>query len=146
MNTQNIRISEDTAKLLLRIAIGGLVLFHGLFKIMNPGVVGFIGGLFTSVGLPAVLAYLIYIGEVVAPIMLILGYRARIAAALIAFTLLVALFLAHRGQFFSLNETGGWMIELQALYLLGAIALVGLGAGKYALDSEAREEARVVTA
>jgi putative oxidoreductase len=136
MYLEKIHLSEDSAKLILRLAIGGLVLLHGVFKIMNPGAVEFIGGLFTGIGLPAFLAYAIYVGEIVAPIMLIVGYRTKLASALIAITLFVAIVLAHLSQIFSLGETGGWAIELQALYLFGAIAVFGLGAGKYAIENK----------
>ncbi len=65
--------------------------------------------------------------------MLIVGYRTKLASALIAFTLFVAIVLAHMGQVFTLGEGGGWAIELQALYLFGAIVIFGLGSGKYTL-------------
>ena len=136
MNLKKITMSEDTAKLILRLTIGILVLLHGIFKIKHPEAVGFVGGLFANFGLPAFFAYAVYIGEVIAPIMLIVGYKTKIASALIAFTLFVAIILAHMGQIFTLSQSGGWAIELQALYLFGALALFGLGAGKYSLDKE----------
>lgn len=129
-------MTEDNAKLLLRLTVGILVLLHGIFKIMNPGAIDFIGGLFNTFHLPAFLAYAVYIGEVVAPIMLIIGYRTKLAAALISFTLLVAIILAHLGDIFILTGTGGWGIELQAMFMFTALAIVGLGAGKYAIDKE----------
>lgn len=135
MNIQN-HLTEDCAKLLLRLTVGILVLFHGIFKIMNPGAIDFIGGLFNNFHLPAFLAYTVYIGEVVAPIMLIAGYRTKLAAGLISFTLLVAVILAHAGEIFSLGQTGGWAIELQAMFLFSALAIVGLGAGKYSVDKQ----------
>lgn len=135
MNFERMSISEDTAKLILRLTIGILVLFHGLFKLQNPGAVGFIGSLFAGVGLPVFLAYLVYVGEVVAPIMLIVGYKTKLAAALVAVTLFVAIMLAHTSQIFSLGEMGGWAIELQGLFFFGAVAIFGLGAGRYALET-----------
>lgn len=136
MNLDKINLSEDSAKLLLRLAIGGLVLLHGIFKVMNPGALVFIGGLFTGIGLPAFLAYAIYIGEIIAPIMLMVGYKTKLASALIAVTLFVAIGLVHVNEIFTLGESGGWAIELQALYLFGAVAIFGLGAGKYAVDTK----------
>lgn len=130
-------VTEDAAKLILRVAVGFLVLLHGIFKMQNPGAVDFIGGLFSAVYLPSFLAYLIYIGEVVAPIMLIVGYRTKIAAALVAITLAVAIVLAHSAQIFTLGQMGGSAIELQLMYLFGAIAIMGLGAGKYQLEKKA---------
>ena len=68
-------LSEDAAKLLLRLVIGVTVLLHGIHKLTTPESVGFIGGAFESFGLPAFLAYLVYLGEVIAPVMLLLGWQ-----------------------------------------------------------------------
>jgi putative oxidoreductase len=129
-----INIGENEAKLILRLTVGILVLLHGISKIMNPAAVDFIGSLFSNIYLPAVFAYSIYIGEVIAPIMLIVGYRTKLAALLISFTLFMAIVLAHLGQLFSLNDFGGWAIELQAMFLFTALAIAGLGAGRYSID------------
>ena len=45
----------------------------------------------------------------------------------------VALLLVHTSQFFTLNNTGGWALELQAMYLGAALAVALLGAGRYSL-------------
>lgn len=134
---KSLHLSEDSAKLILRLTIGILVLFHGVAKLTNPGSIDFIQGLLEAKHLPGFIAYGVYIGEIVAPIMLIVGYRVKCAAGLIAFTLVMAIFLAHMGDVFSLAKMGGgWAIELQALYLFGALAIIGLGAGKYVLVKE----------
>ncbi len=134
---KTLHMTEDTAKLILRLTIGFLVLLHGIAKLSNPEMLGFIEMLLAKKHLPAFIAYGIYIGEIVAPIMLIVGYRVRCASGLIAFTLVMAIFLAHMGDIFSLSPmSGGWAIELQALYLFGALAIYGLGAGKYVLVKE----------
>jgi putative oxidoreductase len=39
----------------------------------------------------------------------------------------------HTGELFSIVETGGYALELQAMYLLSAIAIALLGAGRYSL-------------
>jgi len=129
-------LSPDTGRLILRLSVGGLLLFHGLAKIMHPGSLDFIGGMLTSNGLPALLAYGVYAGEVVAPLMVIVGYQARIGGLLIVINMLLAIFLAHSGDFFSLSEHGGWAIELQVFYLLSALAVVFLGSGKLALKQD----------
>jgi putative oxidoreductase len=125
--------TEDHAKLLLRVTVGVLIFLHGWFKLMNPEAVGYIGGMFSSLGLPAFLAYLIYIGEIVAPIMLVIGYQTKVAALLVAITMIVAILLAHAAQIFTLTEMGGSAIELQLMFLVGALAIFGLGAGKHRL-------------
>ena len=129
-------LSPDTGKLILRLCVGGLMLFHGVAKIIHPASLDFISGLLTANGLPVYLAYAVYIGEVLAPLMVIVGYQARVGALLIATNMLFALFLAHTGDFFSLSEHGGSAIELQLFYLLSATAVVFLGSGRLAFKQD----------
>ena len=129
-------LDSDTGKLVLRLSVGGLMLFHGIAKIMHPGSLEFIGGMLAGFGLPAILAYGVYIGEVVAPLMVVVGYKARIGGLIMAVNMLFALVLAHTGDFFSLSEHGGWMVELQMFYLLSAVAVVFLGSGRQAIKPD----------
>jgi len=129
-------LSPDAGRLILRFCVGGLMLFHGLAKIMHPGSLDFIGGMLSANGLPAMLAYGVYVGEVLAPLMVIVGYQARIGGLLIVINMTLALFLAHTGDFFSLTEHGGWAVELQMFYLLSALAVVFLGSGKLAFKQD----------
>ena len=129
-------LDSDTGKLVLRLSVGGLMLFHGIAKIMHPGSLEFIGGMLAGFGLPAILAYGVYIGEVVAPLMIVVGYKARIGGLIMAVNMLFALVLAHTGDFFSLSEHGGWMVELQMFYLLSAVAVVFLGSGRQAIKPD----------
>lgn len=121
----------DGGKLLLRLLVGVLMLFHGFAKIR--GGVEPVMGMLAQHGLPPALAYLAYVGEVVAPLLLIAGLWTRPAALVIAVNMLVAVFLAHQRDVLRLNEQGGWAIELQAFYLFGALACALLGAGRLAL-------------
>src|SRR5919204_3990489 len=66
---------DDIGKLLLRIALGGILLFHGVFKLTHG--VEWIKQPLAALGLPGFLAYGTYLAEVVAPVLLILGYRTR---------------------------------------------------------------------
>ncbi|MDD5358766.1 MAG: DoxX family protein [Sulfurovaceae bacterium] len=120
----------DIGKLLLRVMVGGLMLFHGVAKISHG--IGFIEGTLIAKGLPQMMAYGVYIGEVVAPIMLLIGFKSRIAGAIIAFNMLMALFLVHSNEMLRISETGGLTIELQLFYLLSSIAIMFFGSGKYA--------------
>ncbi len=70
--------SDDTGKLVLRLALGILILLHGVAKI-GAGVSG-VGGMLASHGLPSALAYLVYVGEIVAPVLVIVGIYTRPAA------------------------------------------------------------------
>ncbi len=123
---------HDLGKLILRLALGVLILLHGIAKL--KGGVGPIEGMLQTHGLPNALAYGAYIGEVLAPLMVIAGFHARIGAVLIAANMLVAIALAHAGQLGQLNDTGGWAIELQAMFLFGAISIALLGPGRYSIN------------
>lgn len=122
---------EDGGKLVLRVALGLLILLHGIAKISaGPG---FIMGLLAKAGLPTALGYGVYIGEVVAPLLLIAGLFTRVAALVVVINMLVAIGLVHAGQLGQLNSQGGWELELQGMYLFGALAVALLGAGRYSV-------------
>lgn len=127
----NSQANEDMGKLILRLLVGGLILFHGVAKIMKPGTVEYIGSLLSGYGIPGIAAYAVYIGEVIAPLMIIVGFYCRLGALLVAITMIVAILLMHTGDIFSLTEHGGWRLELQAFYLFGAVAIMQLGPGQY---------------
>lgn len=128
--------NDPLGKLLLRLAVGGLILLHGISKLLTPGSFDWIGGLLEGYELPAVLAYGVLIGEIVAPVMAILGWQTRLAGLLIAGNMLVAVLLAHTGQLFMLNDSGGWQLELQGMFFVGALALVLLGSGRMAIKPD----------
>jgi putative oxidoreductase len=123
--------AEDFGKLLLRILIGGLILMHGIAKLQ--GGVGPIQGMLAKLGAPEPIAYLVYVGEVLAPVMLIAGIWTRVAALIVVVNMLVAVVLVHRPQLLQLSDNGGWALELQALFLFGALAIAFLGAGRYSI-------------
>ena len=126
--------SDDTGKLILRVAMGILILLHGIAKV-SKGVDG-IGGMLASHGLPGVLAYLVYVGEIVAPVLLIIGLYTRPAAAIVAINMLVAIWLVHRKDLGALNGQGGWALELQGMFLFAAIALAFTGGGRFGLNNK----------
>lgn len=123
--------ANDIGKLLLRLMLGILLLFHGVGKVIG-GVDGITGAV-ARVGLPSELGYLVYLGEVVGPILLILGIATRVGALLVVVNMLVALALSHSAQLFTISESGGYGLELQVFYLLTAVAIAILGAGGYAV-------------
>lgn len=122
---------DDLAKLLLRATLGILILLHGWAKLRHG--IGGIEAMLAAQGLPAFLAWGVYVGEVLAPLLLILGVYARLGAALVALNMLVAVALAHSGHLAQFTSNGGWRLELQAMFLVAAIAVMMLGAGRYAL-------------
>lgn len=121
----------DIAKLLLRLT-AGIMLFHGVNKLFH-GIDG-IKHLTLSAGLPEFFAYGVFIGEVIAPVMIIIGFYTRIGALILAFTMANAIYLAHASEIFTLNKHGAPSIELPLMYLLLSVAIAFAGPGKFALN------------
>jgi len=122
---------QDTGKLVLRLALGLLILFHGVSKVMN-GIDPILAGV-TNAGLPRAFGYLVYVGEVLAPILVVIGFLTRPAALIICINMIVAVYLVHTSQIFTLAKTGGWALELQGMYFFTALAIALLGAGRYSV-------------
>lgn len=125
---------KDAGQLVLRIALGGLILMHGIAKLSSG--IGFITETVTGAGLPAFFAYAVYLGEVVAPLLVIFGWYSRIGAAVIAINMLFAIGLVHGAELFKLNQSGGWALELQGMFLFTAIALALMGPGRYRFNDK----------
>lgn len=124
--------STDLGLLLLRIALGGLMLFHGMHKLIYG--VGFIGDMLAAIGLPSFIAYGSLLAELVASLMIICGIWTRLASVVFAGNMVVAILMAHASEMFSLSPmTGGLVIELPLLYLLGAAVLFLTGGGRFAV-------------
>lgn len=125
--------NDALGKLILRVTVGVFILFHGVHKILHPASLDFISKQLASINLPAALAYGVYLGEVIAPLMVILGFFSRLGGLLIFGNMIFALVLAHRHQLFTLTNTGGWTLELQGFYLFCGLAILFLGSGKMAI-------------
>jgi len=122
---------EDLGKLLLRLLVGGLLILHGIHKIQaGPAAIEV---LVFHHGLPPDVAYGVYLGEVLGPVLMILGLFARVRGLLALANMIIAVWLTRAGAVWALNAQGGWVIELEAFYGLGGLAVALLGAGRYAL-------------
>ena len=122
----------DLGLLVLRLGVGTLLLFHGIYKVTHG--VAWIAGPLGRAGLPAWLSYGVYVGEVLAPVLLILGLWTRVAALVIAFDMFMAIFLARRGDVAKINPMGGgWAIELEVMFLVAALAIALMGSGRYGI-------------
>ncbi|MGM0533930.1 MAG: DoxX family protein [Campylobacterota bacterium] len=124
----------DIGKFLLRFGVGFMMLFHGYAKI--TGGVGGIQGMLESAGLPGFMAYGVYLGEVVAPLFLILGLYTRISAAVLIFTMFTAIYLAHGDELFAVTKHGALALEVVYFYIISSLAIIFLGSGKYSIDKE----------
>lgn len=125
-------MADDAGKLILRLTLGILMLLHGIAKI-SGGVDG-LEKMVAGAGLPSVLAYGVYVGEVLAPLLVIFGFYARFGAAIIVVNMLFAIFLAHRTDLFLLTRSGGWALELQGFFLFTALALVFMRPGRFGIN------------
>ncbi|QGZ31590.1 DoxX family protein [Stutzerimonas stutzeri] len=124
-------MTDDIGKLVLRVSVGVLILLHGIAKLQ--GGVGGIAGMLSSHGLPSFLAYGAYLGEVLGPVLVIIGLFSRVGAVLMVGNMLFAFALAHMDELFSIGQMGGWALELQGMFLFGSIAIALLGAGRYSV-------------
>src|SRR5690554_204576 len=126
----------DAGLLTWRLTLGILMMMHGIHKLIYG--LDFIEGLFTELGLPKFFAWGIYVGEIVAPLLLIIGFRTKIAALILAFTMATAVWMVHLEDIFLLAASGAWAIEAAALFMFGAVGLVFTGGGKYALSTRSK--------
>lgn len=126
--------NTDLGLLIIRLSVGILMLLHGISKLIHGA--GFIEDQVVAAGLPSFVAYGVYIGEVIAPVFIIMGLGTRLAAGVIVINCIVAALLVHASDIFTLNAQGGWGLELLGLYFFGALALVFTGSGKYAVSSK----------
>ena len=127
-------MTDNIGKLILRVMLGSLMLFHGVNKLQHG--IGYIEGLVVAQGSPEFLAHGVYVGEIVAPILLILGWRSRIWAGLIAVNMLVVIYMTQLGAFMKLGAHGAWAVELQMFYLVSAVAIAFIGSGKFAITRD----------
>ncbi|ALJ05915.1 hypothetical protein APS56_12580 [Pseudalgibacter alginicilyticus] len=125
--------NSDIGYLILRITVAVLMLFHGVAKLSH---LNGIKSMLTGVGFPEFMAYGVYITELIAPILILIGFRTRLAALVFFLGMIAAMLLAHSENLFALSKTGGLQIELILLYAFGALVLFFTGAGKYALSTK----------
>jgi len=76
----------------------------------------------------------VFVGEIIAPLLVVLGFRARIGALIMFINGVATLYLAYSDKLTTLTGHGGWAPELPALFFLGALAIFFTGAGKYSLS------------
>lgn len=123
----------DAGKFLLRATFSILMLFHGVSKLQHG--VGWIGDMLATSGYPSFIAYGAYIGEVVAPVFILLGIFTRPMAFIMAFNMVVAVLMVGIGKFATITNVGAWGMETDAFYFLGSLAIMLLGSGRFSVMS-----------
>src|SRR5438552_978879 len=108
-NTASDARLEDAGKLVLRLAVAGLIILHGIAKLRFG--LGDVATSLARVNAPEAIGYLVYVGEIVGPILMILGIATRIGALLVFMNMTVAFVLGHPGEAFELTRHGGLYLE-----------------------------------
>lgn len=133
-------VDAQHAALLLRIALGAVLLAHGLLKLFAFGVAGTVG-FFESIGFAGWLAYVAIGIEIIGGALLLLGLYVRPVALLAALLLAVTVYVhAGNGFLFSAPQ-GGWEYPLFLTVTAVAVALLGEGAYALRLQRPARSPA-----
>ena len=124
----NFCTDADIGTLILRVTLGGLLLFHGIHKVQHG--LDDQMGLLAAKGIPTFFMYFVYISEVVAPVLLVLGIFTRLSCLSIIVTLIVV-FMVAPFPLMAMGPHGEWAIEIQIFYLLIPLALFFIGPGRY---------------
>jgi putative oxidoreductase len=128
--------SDAWGRLVVRLTVGILTLFHGVAKLLHPDTLDFIGSRLAGIGVPEGLAFGVYVGEVIGPLLVIAGVYSRVGGLFIVINMLFAIGLAHTGDLLSLSDHGGYRLELQAFFLFGGLAVMLLGSGRLAFKPD----------
>jgi len=132
---------------LLRITLGCVMFPHGAQKLLGwYGGGGFSGtmGFFTEqMGMPALIAFLIIIGESFGSVGLLIGFFTRFTAASLGIIMLGAIGLVHLPNGFFMNWSGqqaGEGYEYHLLVIGMCLALMITGAGRWSVDGAIAEK------
>ena len=132
--------TDSVSLLVLRVALGIVILPHGLQKVFGWfggwGLEGTLGW-FASIGIPAFLGILAIAADFAGALALIAGATARLAAFGIGVNMVVAALVVHRANGFFMNWGGnqaGEGFEFHILAAAMALVLVLGGAGRWSLD------------
>jgi len=121
----------DLGLLALRIAGGGFMLTHGWGKFLKV-----INGDFAfgdPIGLgPTISLLLAAFAEFICAILILVGFKGRIASIFLMFTMLVAAFIAH-------GDDPWRKKEFPLLYFFIFLAIFFMGTGKYSIDGRSTE-------
>lgn len=119
---------QNFGLLFLRVSFSGMMLAHGIPKLMKllEGDFEF-SDPFGLGSLPTLI--LAILGEVIFPLLVIIGYKTRLTTIPVIITMAGAAFLIHTNDPFGVKEKA-------ILFLIGFISIAILGAGKYSVDGK----------
>lgn len=136
-----IATENDAALTLIRVALGVVMFPHGAQKLLGwfggygwSGTMGFLTG---TMGIPALLAALVILGEFFGSLGLITGLFGRVAAFGILSTMIGAVLMVHAKVGFFMNWAGtqqGEGYEYHILAAAMALAIIMKGSGALSID------------
>jgi len=122
------KASIDFGLLLMRVGFSVGLMTHGYGKFLKVIHGNFEFG--DPIGIGSTLSLILAtIGEFIAPILIILGWKTRLATIFPTLTMLVAFAIAHDGDPFSRKEKA-------FVYLIAFLTLYFTGPGKYSIGKE----------
>jgi putative oxidoreductase len=128
-NENNFWTNSDVGLLIVRIALGGIIFFHGFHKITHGIADQY--QILADNGIPGVFIYFVYVSEVLAPVLIVLGIFTRLSSLAIIVTMIVVFYALPFP--IGIDEHGAMNIESQLYFLLLAVALFFTGPGRYVL-------------
>ena len=114
--------------LVLRLVLGGTFFLHGWAKVTHG--IDIQTSILVANGIPGFFMYFVYVSEVLAPVLLVLGLFTRLCSLSVIVTMLTVFYVLP-GPFFALTSVGAWNKELQLLFLAIGVALFFMGPGRY---------------
>lgn len=139
--TRLLATKNDFGALVARVALGLVILPHGLQKTLGwyggGGFDGTMGFFTTQLGIPSVFALLAILAESLGALALIFGLLGRVSALGVGITMTVAMLMVHVPNGFFMNWFGAQQGEGIEFFLLAiALAVITLvkGSGALSLD------------
>lgn len=126
-------LNPDISASILRAALGIVLIAHSFYLKMVVYTLAGTAQFFGSIGLPEILAYIVFFVEAVAGVALLLGFKTRLFSALVIPILLGATWVHSANGWLFSNADGGW--EYPLLLTIMAVAQGGMGDGKYAIST-----------
>ena len=128
--------NDDLGKFLLRVAVAIIMIFYGIFRFKNN--LGVFHELIVSIGIPSFFEYITYLRDFFVPLMLLTGIRVRLASLFVIITMSFAVFSQNYSETIVFNDVNLISVDLQVFYIVAAMAILFLGAGKYAIKVKPR--------
>jgi putative oxidoreductase len=128
-NKKNFWTNSDFGALVLRVTLGSVIFLHGFHKVMHG--LGDATQNLMDGGIPGQFMFFVYISEVLAPVLIVLGILTRLSSISIVITMIIVFYVLPFP--ITLDEHGALTIESQLFFMFLPIAIFFIGPGRYRL-------------